>query len=94
MDHLDGVNTIWFAGWLIAVAVLFTLGLRLPLMPRLRRLPALAYAGAIVAATLGLSAILLKDATPYETALVLIQAACILALVAVLEGVGRGRPRG
>jgi len=47
-----------------------------------------------VAATLGLSAILLKDATPYETALVLIQAGCILALVAVLEGVGRGRPRG
>src|SRR3989442_1029791 len=47
-----------------------------------------------VASTLGLSAILLKDATPYETALVLIQAACILALVAVLEGVGRGRPRG
>src|SRR5881296_3177332 len=47
-----------------------------------------------VASTLGLSAILLKDATPYETALVLIQAGCILALVAVLEGVGRGRPRG
>jgi len=57
MDHLDGVNTIWFAGWLIAVAVLFTLGLRLPLMPRLRRLPALAYAGAIVAATLGVAAL-------------------------------------
>src|SRR6266436_201774 len=57
MDHLDGVNTIWFAGWLIAVAVLFTLGLRLPLMPRLRRLPALAYAAAIVAATLGVAAL-------------------------------------
>jgi hypothetical protein len=57
MDRLDGVNTIWFAGWLIAVGVLFTLGLRLPLMPRLRRLPALAYAGAIVAATLGLAAL-------------------------------------
>ena len=57
MDHLDIVNTIWFAGWLIAVAVLFALGLRLPLMPRLRRLPALAYAGAIVAATLGLAAL-------------------------------------
>jgi hypothetical protein len=57
MDRLDGVNTIWFAGWLIAVAVLFLLGLRLPLMPRLRRLPGLAYAGAVVAATLGLAAL-------------------------------------
>ncbi len=57
MDRLDVVNTIWFAGWLIAVAVLFALGLRLPLMPRLRRLPALAYAGAIVVATLGLAAL-------------------------------------
>jgi hypothetical protein len=57
MDRLDVVNTIWFAGWLIAVAVLFALGLRLPLMSRLRRLLALAYAGAIVAATLGLAAL-------------------------------------
>jgi len=57
MDRLDGVNTIWFAGWLIAVAVLFLLGLRLPLMPRLRRLPSLAYAGAVVAATLCLAAL-------------------------------------
>jgi UDP-GlcNAc:undecaprenyl-phosphate/decaprenyl-phosphate GlcNAc-1-phosphate transferase len=46
-----------------------------------------------LASTLGLSAILLKDATPREAALVLIQAACILAIVAVLEGVGRWRPR-
>jgi hypothetical protein len=57
MDRLDVVNTIWFAGWLIAVAALFALGLRLPLMSRLRRLPALAYAGAVVAATLGLAAL-------------------------------------
>jgi UDP-GlcNAc:undecaprenyl-phosphate GlcNAc-1-phosphate transferase len=47
-----------------------------------------------IASTLGLSAILLKDATPHEAVLILVQAACILALVAVLEGVGRGRPRG
>ena len=46
-----------------------------------------------VASTLGLSAILLKDAVPHEVALILIQAGCILALVAVLEGVGRGRAR-
>ena len=46
-----------------------------------------------LASTLGLSAILLKDATPREAVLVLVQAACILAIVAVLEGVGRWRPR-
>jgi gliding motility-associatede transport system auxiliary component len=57
MDRLDAVNTIWFAGWLFALAVLFALGLRLPLQPRLRRLPALAYVAGIVAATLGLAAL-------------------------------------
>ena len=57
MDRLDGINTLWFAGWLVAVAVLFALSLRLPLMPRLRRLPRLAYEGAIVVATIGLAAL-------------------------------------
>ncbi|MBI4627879.1 MAG: undecaprenyl/decaprenyl-phosphate alpha-N-acetylglucosaminyl 1-phosphate transferase [Candidatus Rokubacteria bacterium] len=47
-----------------------------------------------IAATLGLSAILLKDATPREAVIALVQAGCVLAIVAVLEGVGRGRPRG
>jgi UDP-GlcNAc:undecaprenyl-phosphate GlcNAc-1-phosphate transferase len=46
-----------------------------------------------LASTLGLSAILLKNATPREAVLILLQAACILAIVAVLEGVGRWRPR-
>jgi UDP-GlcNAc:undecaprenyl-phosphate/decaprenyl-phosphate GlcNAc-1-phosphate transferase len=46
-----------------------------------------------LASTLGLSAILLKDATPREAMLILVQAACVLAIVAVLEGVGRWRPR-
>ena len=46
-----------------------------------------------LAATLGLSALLLKDATPHEAVLILVQAACVLAIVAVLEGVGRWRPR-
>src|SRR5215469_3174793 len=55
MDRLDGINTLWFAGWLVAVAVLFALSLRLPLMPRLRRLPRLAYEAAIVVATIGLA---------------------------------------
>ncbi|HEU5194739.1 MAG TPA: undecaprenyl/decaprenyl-phosphate alpha-N-acetylglucosaminyl 1-phosphate transferase, partial [Methylomirabilota bacterium] len=47
-----------------------------------------------IAGTLGLSALLLKQATPREAAGVLIQAACVLAIIAILEGVGRGRPRG
>jgi len=46
-----------------------------------------------IAATLGLSAMLLKDATKHEAALVLIQAGCVLAIIAVLEGVARGRGR-
>jgi UDP-GlcNAc:undecaprenyl-phosphate GlcNAc-1-phosphate transferase len=45
-----------------------------------------------VSATLGLSALQLARATPHEAVLVLIQAACVLAIIAVLEGVGRGRP--
>jgi len=52
MAHLDVVNTLWFVGWLAAITVLFALGLRLPLQPSLRRLPALAYGTAIVVATL------------------------------------------
>jgi len=46
-----------------------------------------------IAATLGVSAILLKGATPHEAALVLIQTGCVLAIIAVLEGVARGRGR-
>jgi len=45
-----------------------------------------------ISATLGLSAMLLENATPREAILVLMQAACVLAIVAVLESVGRGRP--
>ena len=50
MDRFDAVNTLWFGGWLVALAILFALGLRLPLQPRLRRLPALGYVVGIVAA--------------------------------------------
>jgi hypothetical protein len=57
MDRLDVANTIWFVGWLIALAVLFVLGLRLPLQPRLRRLPAFGYVAGLAAATLGLMAL-------------------------------------
>ena len=45
-----------------------------------------------IASTLGLSAILLKQATAHEAALILVQAGCVLAIIAILEGVGRGRP--
>jgi len=46
-----------------------------------------------IAATLGLSALLLKFATPPEAVLLLVQAGCILVIIAMLEGVGRGRRR-
>ena len=57
MDHLDAVNTIWFAGWLVAVGILFLAGLRLPLMPRLRGVPSLVYSLGIVVVTLVLAAL-------------------------------------
>ena len=45
-----------------------------------------------IAGTLGLSAILLHHATPDEAGLILVQAGCVLAIIAILEDVGRGRP--
>jgi UDP-GlcNAc:undecaprenyl-phosphate GlcNAc-1-phosphate transferase len=45
-----------------------------------------------ISTTLGLSAMLLRDTTPRDAALVLVQAGCVLAIIAILEGVGRGRP--
>ena len=54
MDRVDPLNLLWFAGWLVALAALFALGLRLPLQPRLRRPAALAYAIGVVVATLGI----------------------------------------
>jgi UDP-GlcNAc:undecaprenyl-phosphate GlcNAc-1-phosphate transferase len=45
-------------------------------------------------ATLGISATLLEAATPREAGLIVIQAACVLAIVALLESVGRGRSGG
>jgi hypothetical protein len=55
MDRVEIVNTLWFAAWLVALGILFALGLRLPLQPRLRRLPALVYGAGVVVATLGLA---------------------------------------
>jgi UDP-GlcNAc:undecaprenyl-phosphate GlcNAc-1-phosphate transferase len=45
-------------------------------------------------ATLGISATLLKTSTSREAWLIVMQAACVLAIVALLESVGRGRPSG
>jgi UDP-GlcNAc:undecaprenyl-phosphate GlcNAc-1-phosphate transferase len=46
-----------------------------------------------ISTTLGLSATLLERATPQAAVLILLQAICVLTLIAVLETVGRGRPR-
>jgi UDP-GlcNAc:undecaprenyl-phosphate GlcNAc-1-phosphate transferase len=45
-----------------------------------------------ISATLGLSALLLEGAPTRAAVLLLVQAACVLAIIAVLEGAGRGRP--
>src|SRR5262249_18413486 len=55
MDRLDTVNTVWFVGWLISLAALFMLGLKLPLQPRLRRLPPLGHVTATAVGTLALA---------------------------------------
>ncbi|MBI4594057.1 MAG: undecaprenyl/decaprenyl-phosphate alpha-N-acetylglucosaminyl 1-phosphate transferase [Candidatus Rokubacteria bacterium] len=47
-----------------------------------------------ISATLGLSALLLENASPRTAMLLLLQAACVLAIIAILEGVGRGRSGG
>lgn len=44
-----------------------------------------------ISLTLGLSALRLYGATPREAVLALIQAGAVLAIIAILEGVGRGR---
>jgi UDP-GlcNAc:undecaprenyl-phosphate/decaprenyl-phosphate GlcNAc-1-phosphate transferase len=46
-----------------------------------------------ISTTLGLSAMLLEHATPPQAVLILLQAVCVLFLIAVLETVGRGRGR-
>jgi UDP-GlcNAc:undecaprenyl-phosphate GlcNAc-1-phosphate transferase len=45
-----------------------------------------------IALTLGLSATQLGGASAAEAALALLQAGCVLAIIAILESVGRGRP--
>ncbi len=48
---LELANLLWFAGWCVAMLVLFGLGIRLPLQPRLSRWTGAAYTvGSVVAA--------------------------------------------
>src|SRR5437870_1698397 len=51
----DLVDTLWFAGWLAALLVLFWLGTRLPLQSRPPRLRALAFAWGTVLVALGVT---------------------------------------
>ncbi|HZP92808.1 MAG TPA: GldG family protein [Burkholderiales bacterium] len=68
MEHaLDIRNLLWFAGWLIALAVLFVAALRLPLQTRLRKAGSLLYnwgvvVGAIVLVAVANAALVLHDA--------------------------------
>jgi ABC-type uncharacterized transport system involved in gliding motility auxiliary subunit len=58
MEHSEPLactNLLWFAGWCVALLVLFVLGLRLPLHPRVSRLTGLGYAAGTVIAALGLA---------------------------------------
>ncbi len=57
MSRLDVVNSLWFAGWLAAVLLLFGLGVRLPLQPRLQRLAAVAYTTGVIAAVVAIAAL-------------------------------------
>ena len=45
-----------------------------------------------ISCTLGLSAVQLRQATPHEAVLILVQAGCVLTIIAILESMGRGRP--
>jgi len=57
VTQFDAVNSLWFLGWLVAMLGLFSVGVRLPLQPRLRRLAAVGYSAAVVVATLGVAAL-------------------------------------
>lgn len=54
MGGADVVNAIWFVGWLMALLVLFVLGTRLPLQPRVGRIAALGYSVLVVASVVGI----------------------------------------
>jgi len=45
---LDIGNLLWFAGWIVALAVLFALAIRLPLQTKLKRMAGFVYASGVV----------------------------------------------
>jgi hypothetical protein len=57
LSRLDVVNSLWFVGWLAAVLLLFGLGVRLPLQPRLGRFSAAAYTAGVVVAVMAVAAL-------------------------------------
>ena len=48
--HLEFESLLWFAGWLIAIGVLFVVALRVPLQTRLSRFSAWVYSGGVILA--------------------------------------------
>ena len=52
---IDSTNLAWFLGWLVAVAVLFWFGLRLPLQTRLSRLGSRIYTSGVIAAIVAIA---------------------------------------
>jgi ABC-type uncharacterized transport system involved in gliding motility auxiliary subunit len=57
MDHhasLELTPLLWFAGWCAAMLVLFVLGIRLPLQPRLSRAAGMAYTAGSIGVAAGL----------------------------------------
>jgi gliding motility-associatede transport system auxiliary component len=57
MDYhasLELTKLLWFAGWCAALLVLFVVGIRLPLQPRLSRLTGIAFTAGSVVAAIGL----------------------------------------
>ena len=52
---IDSTNLAWFLGWLVAVAVLFWFGLRLPLQTRLSRLGSRIYTSGVIVAIVSIA---------------------------------------
>lgn len=53
-DSLELLKVFWFAGWCVALLVLFGVGLRLPLQPRLSRYASAAYTAGVVVVAMAL----------------------------------------
>jgi hypothetical protein len=67
MDRLQPTNLTWFLGWLLAVAVLFWGGLRLPLQTRLGRLGARLYTAGVMVAIFAVAVLANVALTLHDT---------------------------